>query len=104
MKRQIMYRKTYKLITLRFTLSITLTSILNVSMFSIEPAAVNNGFSILLKNRNFMLLWIGQIISQLGDKIFFVLMIALLENNQNEDGSVNIPPILRKYMNNQDKI
>ena len=32
------------------------------------------------------------------------LMIALLENNQNEDGSVNIPPILRKYMNNQDKI
>ncbi len=32
------------------------------------------------------------------------LMIALLENNQNEDGSVNIPPILKKYMNNQDKI
>ena len=32
------------------------------------------------------------------------LMIALLENNQNEDGSVNIPSILRKYMNNQDKI
>ena len=32
------------------------------------------------------------------------LMIALLENNQNEDGSVNIPIVLRKYMNNQDKI
>jgi len=32
------------------------------------------------------------------------LMIALLENNQNEDGSVNIPHVLRKYMNNQDKI
>ncbi len=32
------------------------------------------------------------------------LMIALLENNQNEDGSVNIPLVLRKYMNNQDKI
>ena len=32
------------------------------------------------------------------------LMIALLENNQNEDGSVNIPPVLKKYMNNQDKI
>ena len=32
------------------------------------------------------------------------LMIALLENNQNEDGSVNIPPVLRKYMNNLDKI
>ncbi|WP_138500240.1 MFS transporter [Nostoc sp. PA-18-2419] len=49
-------------------------------MFPTEPAAVNNGFSALLKNRNFMLLWIGQIVSQLADKVFFVLMIALLEN------------------------
>ncbi len=32
------------------------------------------------------------------------LMIALLENNQNADGSINIPPILKKYMNNLDKI
>ncbi len=32
------------------------------------------------------------------------LMIALLENNQNEDGSINIPNILKKYMNNLDKI
>ena len=32
------------------------------------------------------------------------LMIALLENNQNEDGSVNIPGVLKKYMNNLDKI
>ena len=32
------------------------------------------------------------------------LMIALLENNQNEDGSVNIPYVLKKYMNNLDKI
>jgi len=32
------------------------------------------------------------------------LMIALLENNQNEDGSITIPPILKKYMNNLDKI
>jgi seryl-tRNA synthetase len=32
------------------------------------------------------------------------LMIALLENNQNEDGSVNIPIVLKKYMNNLDKI
>ena len=32
------------------------------------------------------------------------LMIALLENNQNEDGSVAIPNILKKYMNNLDKI
>jgi seryl-tRNA synthetase len=32
------------------------------------------------------------------------LMIALLENNQNEDGSISIPSILKKYMNNCDKI
>ena len=32
------------------------------------------------------------------------LMIALLENNQNEDGSVTIPKVLKKYMNNLDKI
>ena len=32
------------------------------------------------------------------------LMIALLENNQNEDGSINIPYVLKKYMNNLEKI
>ena len=32
------------------------------------------------------------------------LMIALLENNQNADGSINIPHVLKKYMNNLDKI
>ena len=32
------------------------------------------------------------------------LMIALIENYQNEDGSITIPTILKKYMNNLDKI
>ncbi len=32
------------------------------------------------------------------------LMISILENNQNEDGSVTIPKALKKYMNNLDKI
>ncbi|MEH2237120.1 MFS transporter [Nostoc sp.] len=49
-------------------------------MFPTEPATVNNGFGALLKNRGFMLLWIGQVLSQLADKVFFVLLIALLEN------------------------
>ncbi|XHR83691.1 MAG: MFS transporter [Gloeotrichia echinulata GP01] len=49
-------------------------------MFPTEPAAVNNGFGSLVKNRAFLLLWIGQLVSQLADKVFFVLMIALLEN------------------------
>ena len=32
------------------------------------------------------------------------LMISLIENYQNEDGSVSIPPVLRKYMKNLEKI
>ena len=32
------------------------------------------------------------------------LIIAILENNQNEDGSVTIPDVLKKYMKNLDKI
>ena len=32
------------------------------------------------------------------------LMIALLENNQNKDGSISVPNVLKKYMNNLDKI
>ena len=32
------------------------------------------------------------------------LLIALVENNQNKDGSVSIPKVLQKYMNNLDKI
>ena len=32
------------------------------------------------------------------------LIIALMENNQNKDGSVTIPNVLKKYMNNLDKI
>ena len=32
------------------------------------------------------------------------LLIALIENNQNEDGSVAIPEVLKKYMNNLEKI
>ncbi|HLO88852.1 MAG TPA: MFS transporter [Nostocaceae cyanobacterium] len=43
-----------------------------------EPAVVNKGFGSLLKNRNFMLLWIGQLISQMADKIFLILTIDLL--------------------------
>lgn len=31
-------------------------------------------------------------------------IVALLENNQNEDGSINIPEVLRKYMGDREKI
>ena len=54
-------------------------------MFPTEPTD-NNGFSALLNNRDFVLLWLGQLVSQLADKIFFVLIIALLENYPNPNG------------------
>ena len=44
-----------------------------------EPSS---GFRGLLHNRGFVNLWAGQIISQLADKIFFVLLIALVVDYQ----------------------
>lgn len=60
-------------------------------MLRTKSTTINHGFAALVKNRGFMLLWIGQLISQLADKIFFVLMIALLKlylpvNGEGEDG------------------
>lgn len=49
-------------------------------MFPAQPPALESGFRALLKNRPFMLLWFGQILSQVADKVLFVLLIALLES------------------------
>ena len=49
-------------------------------MLPTEPPASSSGFKALLKNRPFLMLWIGQVLSQVADKIFFVLLIALLDN------------------------
>ncbi len=38
------------------------------------------GFIAVLKNRNFVTLWSGQIFSQLADKVYLVLMIAIIES------------------------
>jgi MFS family permease len=48
-------------------------------MFPAEPPALESGFRALLKNKPFMILWFGQVVSQIADKVFFVLLIALLE-------------------------
>lgn len=32
------------------------------------------------------------------------LMVALIENNQNEDGSINVPPVLQKYLGGMPKL
>jgi predicted MFS family arabinose efflux permease len=60
-------------------------------MLPTKSTTINHGFAALVKNRGFMLLWIGQLISQLADKVFFVLMIALLKlylpvHGEGEDG------------------
>lgn len=48
-------------------------------MLPTEPPASSNGFRALLKNGPFLALWSGQVISQIADKVFFVLLIALLD-------------------------
>jgi MFS family permease len=46
-----------------------------------EPAETiaAQGMSAVLKNKNFLTLWGGQIFSQLADKVYLVLMIAIIE-------------------------
>lgn len=41
----------------------------------------NNRFIKVLKNTNFVILWLGQIFSQLADKIYLVLMIAIISSD-----------------------
>lgn len=45
-----------------------------------EPEAVEaeRGFLPVLRNRNFLTLWSGQVFSQLADKVYLVLMIAII--------------------------
>ncbi len=48
------------------------------------------GFLAVLKNRNFVTLWSGQIFSQLADKVYLVLMIAIIESQfQSENQSIS---------------
>jgi MFS family permease len=45
-----------------------------------EGEIPKSGFLAVLKNRNFVTLWSGQIFSQLADKVLLVLMIAIIES------------------------
>ncbi len=51
----------------------------NLTLMPPESEEVQ-GFWPVLKNRNFLALWSGQIFSQLADKIYLVLMIAIIGN------------------------
>ncbi|WP_421655561.1 MFS transporter [Leptothermofonsia sp. ETS-13] len=57
--------------------------------FMLSTSPSGSGFSALLKNRPFLSLWIGQILSQIADKVFFVLLIALLVTYQTPPGWAN---------------
>jgi MFS family permease len=54
------------------------------------------GFKVLLRNRPFMKLWSGQIVSQLADKIFMVLLLEYVK-----DGQYLVPGILAHSPNSQ---
>ncbi|MBD2325306.1 MFS transporter [Alkalinema sp. FACHB-956] len=50
-------------------------------MHPVSQQPQSTGFSALLRDRAFMQLWIGQICSQLADKIFLTLQVSLLTEN-----------------------
>lgn len=58
-------------------------------MHPAQPPALEKGFYALLKNRAFMVLWFGQVLSQIADKVFFVLLISLLEEYQSPPAFAN---------------
>ncbi len=51
--------------------------------------ALNEGYRSVLSNQNFLVLWIGQIFSQLGDRIVFVVFIAAITANYGANDSYN---------------
>ncbi len=55
----------------------------------LSASSSGSGFVALLKNRPFLALWIGQILSQVADKVLFVLLIALLVSYQPPPGWEN---------------
>lgn len=59
-------------------------------MLPTDPSAASgSGFRALFKNRSFMTLWSGQILSQIADKVFLVLLISLVVNYRLPEVLVN---------------
>ncbi|MDJ0714865.1 MAG: MFS transporter [Prochloraceae cyanobacterium] len=52
----------------------------------------NSGFVAVLQNPRFVLLWCGQIFSQLADKVYLVLMIAIIANRFQDIDRINFDP------------
>ncbi|MBL1208455.1 MFS transporter [Geminocystis sp. GBBB08] len=53
---------------------------------SISQEKSSTGFMNVLINKSFLILWLGQIFSQLADKIYLVLIIAIISNNFQAEG------------------
>ena len=51
-----------------------------------QPAEPVTGFWPVLQNRNFLTLWGGQVFSQLADKVYLVLMIAIIASQYDAPG------------------
>lgn len=45
---------------------------------SISPFSKPDGYRAILKNTNFLSLWLGQVFSQLGDRVIFVVFVAVI--------------------------
>lgn len=45
-----------------------------------SPFDKRQGYRVLLRNRNFLSLWLGQVFSQLGDRVVFVVFVAVIAN------------------------
>lgn len=67
------------------------TSISSPKQQKLETAtSASQGFLPVLKNRRFLILWGGQVFSQLADKVYLVLMIAIIANRfQTEDQTIS---------------
>jgi MFS family permease len=57
---------------------------------SSKEKTIDLGFSAILQNRRFLLLWLGQVFSQIADKIYLILTIALTSINfQGDEQSIS---------------
>lgn len=56
------------------------------NLTKVEESEEARGFVPVLKNRNFLALWSGQVFSQLADKVYLVLMIAIIANRFQDSG------------------
>lgn len=58
----------------------------NGSSAATGPLRLRRGFIPILKNRSFLTLWSGQVFSQLADKVYLVLMIAIIASRFQDSG------------------